>query len=281
MCFFFLLIALVFPLSISMQMIIPRQNTPPNPVQPAHRPPTLERLLPHLALPPTRLYINAHLVVHRGQRRGAVFLAQGLVPRLVVDLPELGLRVVRVGVEPLAAAELDELVLEGAVLGDELVVVLGAPAPDANVEHRLGNNFGGGAAICSCDGFRLAGWVESRAGRLLEGTQPKRPDAELVGSVVDELGGLVVRNGEVLDDEPCGLAAGVQRAVEHAGVHEVVEEPAPEARERHVLEVGEALGADPEARAVVAEEVLGERDVVGDGIGVGVGVGVLGAVLDV
>lgn len=185
------------------------------------------------------------------------------------------------GVEPLAAAELDELVLEGAVLGDELVVVLGAPAPDANVEHRLGNDLCGGAAICSGDSFRLTGWVKSRAGRLLEGTQPEGPDAELVSRIVDELGGLVVRNGEVLDDEPCGLTAGVQRAVEHAGVHEVVEEPAPEAREGHVLEVGEALGADPEARAVVTEEVLGERDVVGDGVGGRVGIDVLGAVLDV
>lgn len=123
--------------------------------------------------------------------------------------------------------------------------------------------------------------MEGRVGRLLQGAQPEGPDAELVGGVVDELGRLVVGDGEVLDDEAGGLTAGVQGAVEHAGVHEVVEEPAPEAGEGHVLEVGEALGADPEARAVVAEQVLGERDVVGDGVERRFGRGVTGLVLDV
>lgn len=118
---------------MSMQIIVPRKNAPPNAIQPAHRPLALERLLPQLPLLPAGLNVDLDLVVDRGQRRGAVLLPQCLVPRLVVDLPELVLRVVRVGVEPLAAAELDELVLERAVLGDELVVVLGAPAPDANV----------------------------------------------------------------------------------------------------------------------------------------------------
>ena len=72
--------------------------------------------------------------------------------------------------------------------------------------------------------------------------------------------------GWVLDDELFGVAAGVEGLVQHAGVEEVVEEPAGVAveGEQEVVEGGEA---DPEATAVVAEEVFGWGDGFGEWTG--------------
>lgn len=63
-------------------------------------------------------------------------------------------------------------------------------------------------------------------------------------------------------------------------MHEVVEEPARPAVEGHVFEVCPPLGADPEACAVVAEQVFCQGDVVYDGGGSRRGGG-FGAVFDV
>lgn len=181
-----------------MQVVVLAFYSLPDAIQPSHRPPALERLLRTLALLPRGINVDLDLVVDSGQRRGVVLVPQGLVPAsvLVVDLPELVLVVVCMCVQPLAPAQLDELVFQGAILGDKLVVVGGAPSPQANVESILWNSRSVGG------GFRLAGVrVESRGESLLERAQPEGPDAKGVGGVVDEFVGLVVRQGEVLDDE--------------------------------------------------------------------------------
>ena len=71
-----------------------------------------------------------------------------------------------------------------------------------------------------------------------------------------------------------GEAGGVEGGVHGSGVEEVVEEPACEPVEGRV-EVVEGGAADPEAAAVVAEEILFEGDEFGGGGGGAIRDGVL------
>lgn len=267
-----------------MQHVVLARDALPDAVQAAERPLALEGLLQAAAGLLAGLDVDLDLVVDGGQGGGVVFLAQGVVPRPVaVHLPEVILVVVGVRVQPLHAPQLSELGLEGAVLGDELVLVDGAPAPEADVQRGRGGDGAVGG------GFGLARVrVESRRRGLLEGAEPQRPDVEVFGGVVDKLLGGAVREAQVLDDEAGRLARGVEGAVQHAGVQEVVEEPAEEAVERNALEVVEAGNAYPETATVVAEQVFGEGDVVDGGRGFGRltggragGGSIAGAVLDV
>ena len=72
--------------------------------------------------------------------------------------------------------------------------------------------------------------------------------------IVHEFPGFWQRDRDILDDVGSGEVGLVQRVVHDAGVHEVVEKEAGDAVEGRE-EVGEGVAADPEAAAVVAEEV--------------------------
>ena len=76
-----------------------------------------------------------------------VLFSEGVVPVPIIDAPELLLRVVRVCVEPLHAAELSQFMLELAVGFDEVVMLGGSVAPEADIEHEL---LGG---VCICFNF--------------------------------------------------------------------------------------------------------------------------------
>jgi hypothetical protein len=104
--------------------------------------------------------------------------------------------------------------------------------------------------------------MERRPFNALQRTKPKRPNVERFGRVVDECFCCALWEGQVLDHLAKRHVAPLKRAVEHAGVHKVVEKPAGETVEGDKGEVLEGFGPNPEAPAVVAEEVLGNRDVI-------------------
>lgn len=64
-----------------------------------------------------------------------ILLPEGIIPLLIVYVPELVLRIIRARVQPFLAAQVADFVLETAVLGDELGVAVGGGRPEAEVEE--------------------------------------------------------------------------------------------------------------------------------------------------
>lgn len=64
-----------------------------------------------------------------------VLLPEGIIPLLIVYVPELVLRIIRARVQPFLAAQVADFVLETAILGDELGAAVGGGRPEAEVEE--------------------------------------------------------------------------------------------------------------------------------------------------
>lgn len=232
-------------------------NTPHTTQRPERPRPATPRLLTLFAV---RLHINLHLVIHTRQRGCRVLLSQALIPLAIIDVPELVLAVVRMRVEPLHASQLAQPPFKIPVRSDKRIRVRRTKSPNTDVQHLLRR-----AAV------RLdiaAVRVERRRRALLERTQPQRPDIELLVRVFDERLRSGIRQRQILDDVAARLAARMQRFVQHARVQEVVQPP-PRVPVEREAEVIERRAADPEPAAVVAEQVLRQRDVVGDRGGAG------------
>jgi hypothetical protein len=101
--------------------------------------------------------------------------------------------------------------------------------------------------------------MHSRHPTRLQRAQPQGPDSQTCIAVLDELLGCPVGKSKVLDEHAFRMSGTVEGFVQHPRVQEVVQEPTgPVVEGDEALEVGEGCLADPEAAAVVAEEVFGE-----------------------
>ncbi|KAJ6438178.1 LOW QUALITY PROTEIN: acetyltransferase [Purpureocillium lavendulum] len=237
-------------------------------VQPAERPHALEPGL-GARLPGAvhgRLLgvdVDAHLVVDARQVAGVVALAQRVVRGAVVVRPELVLGVVGVRVQPLLAAERLHLVLERAVLPHHGASVAAHGAPDAKV-HEVRRR---GLARRGVDGRELGVQAVGGRGAALathaQRAQPERVDGQALVQPRLELVDAVVRHAHVLHHVVVAEPALVQRAVHDARVHVPVQQEARHAVEGR-QEVVEGVPRHPEPAAVVAEEVVLERDGVDD-----------------
>lgn len=207
------------------------------------------------------------LVPEAGKTLSTVLLAELVILLLVVNSPKLLLGVVVMGVEPLEATELANLLLDVAVILDEALegsgtdgVLVKRPGgsletPETDVDNGL-------------VGVETVGEMKGGLGLGLNGAEPHGVDVNGVVGPLEELLNVLLGNSQVLDDEGVGATAVMHGAVQVASVHEGVHEEAREAVEQRRLL---AVRSHPEGASVVAEEVVLDRDKLDDGaLGAGV-----------